>query len=63
MGARLENMCGRWGGLARGGGAFFFPEGVAHVQLKPVQETNLHFLYFVGFFQTVKKKKNFKKRK
>lgn len=37
------------------------PQGIAYVQLEPVQETNLHFLYFEGFFQTVKKKKILKR--
>lgn len=49
-------MCRRQGLAGK-----LFPQGVAHVQLKPVQETNLHFLYFVGFFQTVKKKKILKR--
>lgn len=56
--------CGRAPGErvqeARAGGEVF-PQGVAHVQLEPVQENNLHFLYFVGFFQTVKKKKILKR--
>lgn len=40
---------------------FFFSEGVAHVQLKPVRETNLHFLYFVVFFRLLKRKKILKR--
>lgn len=39
-----------------------FSKANAYVQLKPVQETNLHFLYFVVFFRLLKRK-NFKKRK
>lgn len=39
---------------------------IAHVQLKPVQETNLHFLFSVGpffFFFRLLTEKNFKKQK
>lgn len=36
-------------------------EGVAHVQLKPVQETNFHFLYFMVFFRLLKRKKILKR--
>lgn len=54
-----------WGERARGPGGKELCSGlqrrrfpgwtIAHVQLKPVQETNLHFILLVGpfFFQTV----------
>lgn len=40
---------------------------IAHAQLKPVQETNLRFIFLVGpfffFFRLLTEKKNFKKQK